>query len=280
MNKTVATVIVTYNRVDSLKKNLNLLKLQTKNIDKIFVINNASTDLTQQYLESLNDNKIEVIMLPENTGGSGGFYEAMRIASKQGYDYIWGMDDDAFPEINALENILKATNSKGQKACFWSNCDNDDEFTENTKEVDSWMFVGFFIPKEIIGDVGLPRKDFFIYHDDSEYAKRIIKKGYKIFKVRDSKIEHGNFSTRENYSGNVFNKNITLMKISDWKLYYLVRNNILMYKWLESEKYKILFSILPKMLIKIIVLNKRQVRIFFKAYFDGLINKSGIVVRP
>ena len=37
----IACVIVTYNRVDCLKKNITCLKEQTQKVDKIFIIDNA-----------------------------------------------------------------------------------------------------------------------------------------------------------------------------------------------------------------------------------------------
>lgn len=43
---------------------------------------------------------IDYKILPENIGGSGGFYEGIRIAYDMGYEFIWLMDDDGRPKNN------------------------------------------------------------------------------------------------------------------------------------------------------------------------------------
>ena len=42
----VAAVVVTYNRLEELKKNIDMLQRQTRIPDVIYVIDNASTDET------------------------------------------------------------------------------------------------------------------------------------------------------------------------------------------------------------------------------------------
>lgn len=281
MDKKIAAVVVTYNRKNDLKKNLKCLKKQTRKIDRIFIIDNASTDGTEDFIRNeINDPNITYIKLDTNIGGSGGFYTGVKVAYEAGYDYIWGMDDDAFPDEEALNEIMKVIDLKRELACYWSNCNDDREFNNPVKEVKFWMFVGFFIPREIIDEVGFPRSDFFIYHDDSEYSIRIRRHGYKIYKVRDSKIIHRSFEERDKYSKKIFGKELSLAKLSDWKLYYLVRNSILMYKWSEKGKYNMMLKVLPKLFFKLLIFNKKQINIFVRAYIDGVMNRAGIVLRP
>lgn len=281
MDKKIAAVVVTCNRKNDLKKNLKCLKKQTRKIDRIFIIDNASTDGTEDFIRNeINDPNITYIKLDTNIGGSGGFYTGVKVAYEAGYDYIWGMDDDAFPDEEALNEIMKVIDLKRELACYWSNCNDDREFNNPVKEVKLWMFVGFFIPREIIDEVGFPRSDFFIYHDDSEYSIRIRRHGYKIYKVRDSKIIHRSFEERDKYSKKIFGKELSLAKLSDWKLYYLVRNSILMYKWSEKGKYNMMLKVLPKLFFKLLIFNKKQINIFVRAYVDGVMNRAGIVLRP
>ena len=67
----IATVVVTYNRLELLKDCIESLRNQTRKIDEIFVINNSSTDGTEEWLSRQND--LTTITQP-NTGGAGGFY--------------------------------------------------------------------------------------------------------------------------------------------------------------------------------------------------------------
>ena len=110
MLDTVAAVIVTYNRKELLAECILALLNQTHPLNKIFVIDNASTDGTYIMLERkgfLNNSKISYHALPENMGSSGGFAEGIKKAHEEGFDWIWIMDDDSEPAPNALELLLE-----------------------------------------------------------------------------------------------------------------------------------------------------------------------------
>jgi len=277
----IASVVVTYNRKDLLKKNISCLLEQTTKLDAIYIVDNASNDGTDEVVRSfVSTGMIKYIKLEENLGGSGGFSTGIRQAYSDGYDFIWGMDDDAFPDINALEQIMLAVKALGPENCYWSNCNNDSSFDGEYKEVDSWMFVGFFLPRTVIEKVGFPRDDFFIYHDDIEYAYKIRKKGIKIIKVRDSIIKHSDSPSREFYSRELFSRRITVPKMSSWKFYYYVRNDILRYPFWDPNRYREIFYTLPKMFVKIILTGAPYKKIFLKAYFHGLFNVTGKVINP
>ncbi|MBV4425516.1 glycosyltransferase family 2 protein [Clostridium tyrobutyricum] len=281
MSNKIAAVVVTYNRKECLIKNIKCLLNQTKKIDRIYIIDNASTDGTRKFISDYIDNNIiKYIYLEENIGGSGGFYTGIKEAYNDGFDFIWGMDDDAYADKNALKFLEEIRRKINENICLCSNCDNDREFYDEYKLVDCWMFVGFYISRTIIKKVGFPRKDFFIYHDDSEYAYRIIKNNYKIYKVKNSIINHGNFNSREKYSKKLLNKIIELPKMSNWKMYYYVRNGILKYKYNDKNKYRQVFIYLPKFFIKLVILNRKQINIFIKAYFHGIFGVSGKVMTP
>lgn len=277
----ICSITVTYNRKELLKKNVEKLLNQTVKLDKIIIIDNFSSDGTKEYINDLvsNNKQVEYIRLSENLGGSAGFYEGIKRAYDDNMDFIWGMDDDAFPEADAIEELLKVYKDINKECCLWSNCNNDNSM-EDIKKVQEWMFVGFFIPRTIIDKVGFPRNDFFIYHDDSEYSYRIIKSGYDIYKVKNSRVDHGDMSDRPSYKRVVFGKDICFPKMPDWKLYYFVRNHILKYSYLDINKYKQIFVNQPKNIIRLALLNKHQCKIYIKGYFHGIFGVTGKVMKP
>lgn len=282
----IATVVVTYNRKESLKKNIICLLRQTHPIDRIYIIDNHSNDGTEEYLRDVikESRIISYIRLSKNIGGSGGFYYGIKKAYEDGADYIWGMDDDAYPEKKALEEIIKVKGTIDNQipACFWSNCNKDKDFETSVKVVDGWMFVGFFLDKRIIQRVGFPHNDYFIYFDDYEYADRIIKNGFKIYKVRDSIIDHKDGNSEILMEINVLGKKkiITGMPSADWKLYYMIRNNILRFSYKDWRKYYNIFVINTKYFLKLLVFQPKRLNIFFRATMHGIIGKSGIIVTP
>lgn len=277
--KKVIAVVVTYNRKEKLKKNIECLLNQTYNINEIYIIDNHSTDGTKRYINKyIEEKKINYIDTLENLGGAGGFAKALDIAQNSENDYVWGMDDDAYPKEDALEELMKyATEDK----VLWSNCNKDGNFNSaDTKQVKSFMFVGFLIPIKIIKRLGLPRADFFIYYDDVEYSKRITKNGYKILKVKNSIIDHQDTVEKTRNTKQILCKKISYNYLPSWKQYYFVRNIILMYKWNDIEKYKVIFVTMIKYFIKMVIFNDKNKKMFFKGYFDGIRNKSGIIVKP
>ena len=277
----IAAILVTYNRKTCLEKSVSCLLKQSIPLDKIILVDNASSDETEAYCRTLVSQypQIQYIRKSENTGGAGGFFTGIKAAVQLGADYVWGMDDDAYAVPDALERLLKHV-SPDQIACYWSNCDNDKQFKGAIKEIRDWMFVGFFIPKVVINQVGYPREDFFIYLDDYEYAYRIRKRGYKIYKVRDSVILHTAGTQNMFPPKKVLGVTITWANLPDWKLYYRVRNYILTYSWKDKNKYITISAKMLKMFLMTVLFNYHQIPVFFKAYKDGILGKSGKRMMP
>ena len=192
-NLYVAIVVVTYNRLSCLKKCIECLKKQTYSNSEIIIIDNASTDGTSEYASSLTG--VTYIRLNENNGGSYGFSYAVKYASElENVDLVWGMDDDAYANADALEQLVgvyKNGRSLSDTA-LWSNSHSHKESYIHGKieEIKSWTFVGFMLSVEMIKNIGIPRNDLFIFYDDAEYANRIRKYGFRIMKVHDSIIIH------------------------------------------------------------------------------------------
>jgi GT2 family glycosyltransferase len=130
----VCAVVVTYNRKKLLLECLEALRKQTRPLQGIYLIDNASTDgtpellLKEGYISELPpkelkkpwEKKFEVknltdgrtidfyyVRMHENTGGAGGFYEGLKRAYERGFDWFWLMDDDGFPASDCLEKLLK-----------------------------------------------------------------------------------------------------------------------------------------------------------------------------
>ena len=283
MEKNVAGV-VTYNRLDKLKCNLNCLLSQTVKLYKIIVVDNCSSDGTESYLAEMTKkySNIEVKRTSSNIGGSGGFNLGVKTAYDDGADYIWGMDDDAYPRPDALEKLIISRNKYGNQNAYWSNCNNDNDFSNDVKTVNIWMFVGFYIGRNIIDKIGFPRGDFFIYYDDSEYADRIIKNKFNIYKVKDSIIDHQDAVGNVAFQITWFGKKINILKLPDsnWRLYYLVRNDILRFSYRDIRKYKIIVIRSGIRFFKVLFFSPKQIPIFMKGYYHGLIGRSGKTMSP
>ncbi|MHA0902720.1 glycosyltransferase, partial [Enterobacter ludwigii] len=104
----ICAVVVTFNRKQLLVRSLNsIISQRNAVLNKIIIIDNASTDGTEIYLHEkgmfVNNNiEIEYVRLQSNLGGAGGFNKGLSIAFDQQYDYCWVMDDDGYPDENCL----------------------------------------------------------------------------------------------------------------------------------------------------------------------------------
>ena len=211
----VVAVVVTYNRLEMLKKCISAIENQTYSCD-ILIVNNASTDNTEEWIVSYSKSKDNIIYYNtgENIGGAGGFNYGMRKAVEAGYDYVWVMDDDCIPNTDALEKLMNADKILGgpenygylSSVVLWTDgteCkmnrqkirkayyENVHYLKDSIIQVEQSTFVSLLFSAQTIKKVGLPIKDFFIWGDDIEYTRRItVRNSMNSFMVGNSKVVH------------------------------------------------------------------------------------------
>lgn len=247
----IIAAVPTYNRPELLLKNIDCLLRQTRQLDRIVIVDNASEAETRRVMERagyLAHPLIEYVRVDVNVGASGGFGIGMETAMAQGADWIWGMDDDAFPHADALEQLLVA-NTAGDYDCLWSNVDEDTEFDGLTKQVEALIFVGYLVSRKLVESIGYPDRRFYMYHDDTDYSKRIIEHGFRILKVRNSIIDHKGFNKRgtpqSTYKLPI--GSFTVLNCEPFRIYYIFRNVY----FIKSQRSERLRYLLRTLLIEI-----------------------------
>ncbi len=221
----ITALVVTYNRVDWLKKNVSAILNQTRKPDEFVIVNNASTDSTQEFLEELQSKEKRVVIkkLKENLGGSGGFSIGLKESIDHGADWVWMMDDDALPYPSALKELEKVLNNVDENVgVVLSKLVKVPNAIPKNKigHARIGTFVGFAVSAQTVKKVGLPNADFFIYADDYEYSLRIRKNGFQILKAHSSLIEHKDWIKQKRLFRFPFSK----PDIPAWKVYYIFRN--------------------------------------------------------
>lgn len=240
----IGVVLVTRNRLDCLKTALKKYDEQVKRPEYIIVVDNCSTDgVSGKYVDKWAEVRCDyekiVIHSNENCGGSGGFYLAQKEAMRYDADWIWHADDDAYPEPYALQAIEEAYNhiNKGVAAycsavknvsqpeediSYWCTLHKGLLFTkwkllrnhDKYFYVDKFMYLGCVIRKDVLENVGLTNKDFFIHEDDIEHSLRVRKVG-RIIAVTNAHLLHPAWS------------DVLDPEQINWKYYYSIRNKIL-----------------------------------------------------
>ncbi|KRM20442.1 glycosyltransferase, group 2 family protein [Ligilactobacillus hayakitensis DSM 18933 = JCM 14209] len=258
--KKVYAVVVTYNRYKYLLECIEALLTQSYALENIVIVNNASTDRTEEALKEkgyLDDSRITYLLQEKNIGGAGGFYEGMKYVSEQDYDYLWIMDDDTIPNNDSLEELLKGESkliSNGENPSFLaSSVFGENGELMNVPVINTYdskngypfwyrylsdsivyikraTFVSLLFPKKSVDIVGLPCKDYFIWGDDYEYTQRLVKIVGHAFMIGKSKVIH----KRKNP------QTLSLFKVNDKErlnnFYLLYRNGLINKIYYDGKK--------------------------------------------
>lgn len=270
----VAAVIVTFNREKLLENCLISLLNQTRPLDEIIVIDNASYDATEEMV-GRKFPQITYIKLKENEGSAGGFYEGIKIAVENN-DLVWTFDDDVSVDKNALESLMKwldileKTERVGVVRSYVS------KFSpfNGPKKTDGFAWRGTLIKKEVIKEIGLPKREYFLYADDAEYSLRITKNGYAIFLIPESLVIEKHAADKMRFK--VFGKE-TILYTENFRFYYAIRNQVSLY-FSYRDFYRLFTSICYaiKLIFLFIVFKRLKcVEAIINGLWDGLRLKLG-----
>ena len=236
---TILAAIVTHNRSALLGRCIDHVQAQSRPPDGLIVINNASTDDTEAMLRRRG---VPFITQP-NVGGAGGFNRAIRYALENGFEAVWLMDDDGYPEAGALA-ILAGMMVEGV-ACASSVLLREDQPThlvfpfpvlgrEGHPVLFAWprkihtlarltqarpdgtypiasMFNGALVSTEAVRQVGNVDTSFFIFGDEVDFGIRLRKHGRTLSHV-DAKHYHPAVEKRP---------------LTDVKVYYFIKNSFI-----------------------------------------------------
>lgn len=204
-------VVVTYNRLSLLKECLHAVSSQTRRPDRIIVVDNCSTDGTAEFLKgSAAELGLQVVSMPKNVGGSGGFSRGLKESVLAGADYTWMMDDDTIPASDQLERFEEVVKTRENVGYVYGlvNWTDGQPHQMNRPNLDkkkaaekdgcvpcvSASFVSILISTQAVLKVGLPIKEFFIWCDDVEYTCRISHAGFPCYYVPQAVAHHKSVS--------------------------------------------------------------------------------------
>lgn len=279
----VCAVVVTHNRLEILKQCVAAILNQTRKPDRIWVINNSSSDGTETWLQSREDMDF---ITQENLGGAGGFSTGFKIANEADYDWVWAMDDDVIPEKDSLEKLLEAAEIDSH-ARYYSSRVIDLAGRESNVPVifpqgsstqyPQWgkylglglvrvkyaTFVSLLVNKSVIRAHGYPHAFFFIWGDDYEYTARLAGDVGGCY-VGNSVVKH----LRANPNRPELDSETNPLRIRLFS--YMFRNDLLL-KRLEGKSFFRVFASFSKSLIlSLRFLFQKQGLLKFRTTLKGL----------
>jgi GT2 family glycosyltransferase len=183
---------------------LAALRAQTHRPSTIVVVDNASTDGTDQLLAQMSARKtgLDVVRLEKNTGGAGGFAVGLERALTHRPDLLWLLDDDTVPTEGAAEALVRAWTGYRDRSglpptvlaskVVWTDGRDHPMNTPRRKPgatkrelaaaqrvgavpIRSASFVSIMCDAQTVRERGLPVADYFLWNDDFEYSTRLVR---------------------------------------------------------------------------------------------------------
>ena len=240
----IIAVVVTNNRLALLKEVVAALNFQSHPVTNIVVVDNESSDGTGEWL----DEQVGLIVKhQDNLGGSGGFYTGIKLAVEKKADWIWLMDDDTVCREDTLQKLIEKLSLLNEPVgfigskCIWMDGSPhlmnipaikpafNKTIPFNKYDdiglllVETCSFVSILINVNVVKQIGLPYKEFFIWGDDQEYTRRITKTGSLGLYCTQSVVLH---KTSINYFPDFYRDTVQNL----WKHSYGFRNEFFMIK--------------------------------------------------
>jgi rhamnosyltransferase len=204
--------IHTFNDADVIDRTIDAVLRQTRAVDGIVVVDNASSDCT---LERPSLRHATVLRHDKNLGTSGTVATGFRFALEQNYDWVWLFDADSNPEPDALEKLLTlytgwppaVQDRIGFLSCLPHNVPDGmllhgglftarglayakPALEERYYLFDFTIWSGCLYRTAVIRQIGLPNTDYVLDWGEHEYAYRVMKAGFKAFMVQNSIMHH------------------------------------------------------------------------------------------
>ncbi len=208
----VVAVIPTFNRSTRLGECLEALAAQTRPVDAVVVVDNASTEPIRASLEQGSyPFPVGYVRIESNTGSAGGFAAGVTVAIAEGADWVWIQDNDGVAHPDCLQRLLgEAAGVPGAALLAPQVYDekggvqgqhrgryvrghtlpaSPETYERALVPVDYASYIGILVHRDAIAAVGGPDPRLFLWVDDLEWCLRLGEHG-SLFLVPAAAITH------------------------------------------------------------------------------------------
>ena len=290
----VYTILLNYKAPLDTIECINSLKAMSKeNVDfNIVLIDNCSQDDSCKIFNELYqyDEHVHLIFNSENNGYAAGNNKGIKFALDHNADYIWVLNNDTIADVNCLKELLIAEKNNicamiGAKVCDYYNKEKVlywnyklDNYLRNTCSSNitieesgcndikaEWLSGCSLFAKSQIFKEHLIDERYFLYGEDVAYSIELKNSKINLILSGKSLIWH-----KESISTN---------RISNLKLYYLWRNEMIVAALYMKNPYKMLYFIKRFMILPFRLLRRYVKGIFLKEEYKDYVKYEWFAVK-
>ncbi len=257
------------------------------------------------------DRAMWIIRAPENLGFSGGCNAGIRFALRQGFRYIWLLNNDTIVDPGALKALMKTaaaeervgivgsktlffdfpslTQSLGSNRILWLGRAVRDPGCPAARLKVKWVSAtSCLVRAEVLEGAGLFDESFFMYQEDKDLCVRAGKSGWEVRTALDSIVWHkwassSNITNTKERSPSGRRVRIPWRGFS-MQQYYQIRNGILLAKKNFPALWLPFLVVRTAHLLAISAFQAdrpaRHWSVIFRATRDGIRGRAGRVVEP
>lgn len=226
-NPLIYIIILNYNSWSDCLETVDSLQDVSYSDFKTLVLDNNSTDESEEKLKEKLPENVDFLQVGENLGFAGGNNVGIKKALKEGVDYVLLLNPDVKVRSDFLKKLVEVYESPEkyegvsnigflQPFILYYEPDDlvysnggyvnwDKTFAtpkDNAKKVgeierkkqpfesDYVTGTALFASREVIEDIGLMAEDYFLYCEDTDWSLQAAGEGYNHYVVPDSVIWH------------------------------------------------------------------------------------------
>jgi GT2 family glycosyltransferase len=185
---------------------------------EVVVVDNGSTDGSEEKIREAYPDVV-VLQTGENLGFAGGNNAGIRYALERGADHVWLLNNDAVVHPGSLTPLVKEALSEasigmvGSKINYYQDPDviwfaggtidpltgktghslmgkKDTGGRDEPRDVDYASACSLLVTRGVLEDVGLMDTRFFLYFEETDWAARCRRRGWRVRYQPASKIWH------------------------------------------------------------------------------------------